>query len=125
MTMTYVTYDRPTGYSDDNFNWISKTTYIALYCLPQMTPAIRKAFDMMVDGYTLWCDGRTKKYTLRRGDEIVPLRMSVADNIPPHVLESHSEKKERGPEDIYGRRKVYTTYAWRLNHEAKEAAERE
>lgn len=121
--MTYATFNTPTGYSDENYNWISKSTYIALYCLPQMTPAQRKIFDMMLDGYTLWCDGRTKKYTLRRGDEVVAARTSVVDAMPGRELfEDHSEQKERGPEDLYGRRKVYTTYAWRLNNAAKEAA---
>jgi hypothetical protein len=77
---------------------------------------------MMLDGYILFVDGRTNKYTLRRGDEAVEVRRSVADNISGELLEDHGEYQERGQPDLYGRRKVWKSYAWRLNHHAKEAA---
>jgi hypothetical protein len=115
---TFTRPTNPTGYSDEDYNWISKVEWLARYGIPELKPAQRKVFAMMLDGYTYWMDGQTKKTTLRRGDEIVPVRAYL----PSSFLENHAESKRRGPEDLYGKRKVYTTYAWRLNYDAIEAS---
>lgn len=114
---TFTRPTNPTGFSDDEGNWISQAEWIARYVLPVATPAQREAIKAMAQGYILVQDGKTKKTTLQRGDEVLPLRRAL----PEGITESAGQVKTRGPEDMMGYRKTYTTYKERLNGHAMDA----
>lgn len=107
----------PTGFRDEEHNWISQAEYIARYVLPNLKPAQRRMVEAMADGFVHVIDGKTRKVFLQRGDEVLPVRCAL----PELISESAGETKVRGPEDRFGRRKVYTTYKSRLNGHALEA----
>ena len=112
--ITFTRPNSPTGYSDEDSNWISRAEYIARYVLPELKPAQRKMVEAMAEGFIHVCGGQSKKTFLQRGDEVLPVRCAL----PEHIQESAGETKTRGPEDLLGRRKVYTTYKTRLNQDA-------
>lgn len=108
----------PTGYSDEDGVWISRVEWIARYCLPSLKPAQRQVFERMLDGY-IFVEGEDRKFSLRRDDEVIPVRVWL----PSELLENHSESKRLGPPDRFGKRKTYITRSYRLNGFAKQAAE--
>lgn len=108
----------PTGYSDEDGVWISRVEWIVRYCLPELKPAQRKVFALMLDGY-IFVEGEDRKYTLRKGDEVIPVRAWL----PSELLEDNSESTRLGPPDAYGKRKKYVTRSYRLNGYARMAYE--
>ena len=115
---TFTRPTNPTGYSDDDGVWISRVEWIARYCLPGLKPAQRKVFALMLDGY-IFVEGEDRKFTVRKGDEAIPVRAWL----PSELLENNSESVRRGPPDAYGKRKKYVTRSYRLNGFAKMAAD--
>ena len=117
-TITFARPTNPTGYSDDDGNWISRVEWIARYCLPSLKPAQHNVFALMLDGYVFF-EGEDRKYTLRKGDDVIPVRAWL----PSELLENNSESKRLGPPDRFGKRKTYITRSYRLNGYAKWAAD--
>lgn len=112
--ITFTRPSTPTGYSDEDGNWISRAEWIARYVLPTVKPAQRKMILAMADGFIYVCGGKGRKVFLQRGDEVLPVRAAL----PEGIQESAGETKTRGPADMMGHRKVYTTYKTRLNQDA-------